>query len=232
MNQLKHVAFIMDGNRRWADKQGLEQIAGHRQGVEVLKQIVNHAKQHPEIEVMSFWAFSTKNFRRPKNFLQAIFRVFRETLRQQEWLDSLLESNVRLRTIGRLELFPEDVVKQLKQALARFDQLSQPRLTVNLALGYEGRDEILRAVARLAKSGVDWQKLTPEQFSAQLDTAGQPDPDLLIRTGGEIRLSGFMPWQTTDTELYFTSTLWPDFGVTEFEQAIEQYHNRKRNFGK
>jgi len=232
MNHLQHVALIMDGNRRWARQRGKPEVAGHRHGVEAMRQIVKQAEHYPEIKVLTFWAFSTKNFRRSTSFLRQIFQVFREVLQQPDWFNELLENQVRVRTIGRLELFPRSVIELLHQRMKPFEQLKKVKLTVNIALGYEGRDEILRAIACLAQKKLDLTKVSEQQLSQCLDTADQPDPDLLIRTGGEQRLSGFMPWQMTDTELYFTSVLWPDFSPAEFDVAVQDYYQRQRNFGK
>lgn len=230
----KHVAIIMDGNRRWARERGLREIEGHRQGVKVIKPIVKRAIDLG-IESITFWAFSTKNFKRDKNFLRDIMNVFRETLSNKKWFDEIKEYGGRLNIIGNPKRFPGDIMKRLNSYLKN----SQPEIekaVVNFGLEYEGRDEIIRAIKKMyqqiEKGTFNIKDLSVDNFSQFLDTAGQPDPDLMIRTGGNERISGYLLWQIDDTELYFTDVYWPDFTVEKFDKALTEYADRERRFGK
>ena len=188
------------------------------------------------IPYLTFWAFSTENWKRNKREVNFLMKMFRNDLEKR--VDAFHQKNVRLNIIGNLSLFPKDI--QEKTAYWMNKTKNNKTITVNVALSYGGRDEIMRAVdkwressnikAQMSKS--DNRQLTTDNFNTFLDTAGQPDPDLLIRTGGEMRLSGFMLWQIAYTELYFTKTLWPDFTPKEFEKALLDYQKRQRRFGR
>ena len=227
MNTAQHVAIIMDGNRRWARARDLEEIEGHRAGVDRLKEVVDEARELG-IEYLTVWAFSTKNFNRSASFLRQIMMIFRETLAKENWWNELKEKQVRLQVIGNLDLFPKDIVQKIEEYLA--DTASDPKLTLTIALGYEGRDEIVRAIGKLLAE--NRQKIDIVGFERYLDTAGMPDPDLIIRTGGDTRLSGYLLWQMADAELYFCETLWPDFGKDDLQRALGSYETRERRFGK
>ncbi len=230
----RHVAIIMDGNRRWSKQHNLPIIEGHRQGVNVLKPLIKRGLELG-IEVMTFWAFSTKNFKRDASFLSDIMTVFREALDNRKWFEEIKEAGGQINIIGDPKKFPQDILKKMQDSLNQ-SKPEETKMLVNFALEYEGRDEIVRAVKKAKKAEsegkLDLDNLTIEQFSSYLDTAGMPDPDLMIRTGGDIRISGYLLWQIADTELYFTETLWPDFTPEQLDKAVEEYVNRDRRFGK
>lgn len=226
----RHIAIIMDGNRRWAKRKDLGEIEGHRQGVKVTKPVIQKAFDLG-VEVVTFWAFSTKNFKRDVSFITNIMQVFRETLDKKEWFDEINDAGGELRIIGNPKSFPEDIRRKVQEYL-NTNKPAKKRGVVNFALEYEGRDEIVRAVRKAAAAGENMAGMTAELFETYLDTAGQPDPDLVIRTGGDIRISGYLLWQIADAELYFTETLWPDFGPEALVEAIEEYGGRERRLGK
>jgi len=226
----KHVALIMDGNRRWARARGVEEADGHRRGRDMIKPLIAYGLDHG-IEVMTFWAFSTKNFKRDREFLKQLFGVFRETLGLKSWFEEIREAEGEVRIIGDLSGFPKDIVRRLKKFVEE-GHVENPRMVVNFALGYEGRDEIVRAVRKMVEAGEDIASIDEGMMEKYLDTAGLPDVDLLIRTGGDLRLSGYLLWQVADAELYFTETLWPDFEVGKLEKALEEFRSRDRRFGR
>lgn len=213
----KHVAIIMDGNRRWAKKQGLSAVGGHNYVVDkVIEPIIEHCGDLG-IEYLTLWAFSTENWKRDPIELSGIMELFKRGV--MEKLGSLIEKGARLRFIGDLTKFSEELQVGMKRAVEQ--SKDNKGINVSFALNYGGRDEIKRAVA---KGGVEFEKY--------LDTMGMPDPDLIIRTGGEQRMSGFMMWQSAYSEFYFTDTLMPDFSIDKFDEAIEEYQSRARRFGK
>lgn len=227
----KHVAIIMDGNRRWAKKKGLSAIAGHDFVAEkVIETIVDEGIELG-ISYLTFWAFSTENWKRNKREVKGMMMIFRKGLARSA--KRLFEKGVQLRIIGDMKKFPDDIQEQAK----RWVELSREnkKMVVNFAMNYGGRDEIVRAISKMdIKTSTDESersKVTEDLFSKYLDTAETPDPDLIIRTGGEQRLSGFMSWQSAYSELYFTKTLMPDFGADSFEAAILEYQRRRRRFG-
>jgi undecaprenyl diphosphate synthase len=226
-----HVAIIMDGNGRWARRRGLPRTAGHRAGVKTVKRIVTAAGE-AQIKYLTLYTFSEENWHRPKSEITAIMRLLYETTKKE--LVELLAKNVKLIATGRIETLSP----RRRQAL--LDAVHQTRnntgIVLNLALSYGGRTEILdacRALARLAKDGkLEPEQLTENDLRRHLYTNGLPDPDLLIRTSGEMRLSNFLLWQTAYTELYVTDVLWPDFSEEDFFRAVWDYQNRERRFGK
>ena len=226
-NLPKHVAFIMDGNRRWAKSKGLSPLKGHLVGEDRIEPIIDHAIKLG-IPYLTFWAFSTENWNRNRKEVQFLLNLFRDNLSKR--VDKYHQKNVRLNIIGNLLDFPQDIQKRVKEWMEKTKDNS--KITVNVALSYGGRDEIIRAIKRIHDPQSTIQNLTKEEFEKYLDTAGQPDPDLMIRTGGEMRLSGFLMWQLEYGELYFTDTLWPDFTPEEFAKAIIEYQKRQRRFGK
>jgi undecaprenyl diphosphate synthase len=226
----KHVALIMDGNRRWARSHRLLELAGHRHGEERIEPIVDEAIKIG-IPYLTFWAFSTENWQRSKKEVNFLLNLYRNNLNKK--VDSFHRKNVKLNIIGNISMFPPDITEKTKTWMEKTK--NNTGITVNIALSYGGRDEILRAIYKLrenSKLKTQNAKVTMEDFSNFLDTAGQPDPDLLIRTGGEQRLSGFLLWQMEYTELYFTETLWPDFTPEKFREALEEYQKRCRRYGK
>ncbi|MBU4186240.1 MAG: isoprenyl transferase [Proteobacteria bacterium] len=226
-----HVAIIMDGNGRWAKKRILNRIEGHKKGVEVVRLIVRTCREIG-ISILTLYAFSTENWQRPKTEVAALMSLLKNFLESEQ--KDMLDNNIRLNAIGQIERLPEDV----QQALHKTMSLTKKNggLMLNLALSYGGRDEIVRMVqeiaARTKEGKIDPDLITPELVSDFLYTKGMPDPDLLIRTSGEMRISNFLLWQIAYTEIFVTETLWPDFGRQEFLQILKHYQHRERRFGK
>lgn len=226
----KHVALIMDGNRRWARKKGLPEFEGHRIGEQRIEPIIDAAIEMG-IPYLTFWAFSTENWYRSKKEVAFLLNLYRHDLDKR--VDRFHAKNVRINVIGNLSKFPQDLQGKTRKWIEKTK--NNTKITVNIALSYGGRDEIIRAVNKWRlKSSSQGSKpeLTIEELTKSLDTTGQPDPDLLIRTGGEQRLSGFLLWQLEYAELYFTDVYWPDFTKREFQKAIDDYASRIRRFGK
>lgn len=225
-----HVAFIVDGNRRWAKKRGLPALSGHRKAAEeTIKNLVYHAKRLG-IKYLTFWLFSTENWKRGQRFYNPLFALIKEKV-IRESLKKYLQDGIRLNLIGDLSKLPKDLVGKLTELEEKSKKNKE--IVVTFALNYGGREEIVRAVRRLSsKLKTQMSKVTEEEFSKYLDTAGMPDPDLIIRTGGEKRLSGFLPWQSEYTELYFTNQLFPDFSPQEFDKALKDFSLRERRYGK
>jgi len=226
-----HIAIIMDGNGRWAKRRGLPRTAGHKAGVTAVKRIVRAAGDMG-ISALTLFTFSQENWKRPKNEVSAIMKLLYETTKRE--INELDENNVRLITTGRTEELSPRRRQILQEAIERTKD--NTGLILNLALNYGGRTEILDAVRGIAgdvKLGkLNPQQLTEERFSHYLYTNTLPDPDLLIRTSGEMRISNFLLWQTSYTELYVTDVLWPNFSVRDFYEAIQDYQSRERRFGR
>ncbi len=223
----RHVAIIMDGNRRWAKEKGFSPLEGHKIGEERIEPLVDCAIEL-EIPYLTFWAFSTENWKRAPREVSYLLNLYREGLNRR--VDNFHKKNVKVNVIGNLTMFPKDIREKTRQWMEKTKD--NKKITVNIALSYGGRDEIIRAVKKLSNLKRQFDNLTIQQFNNFLDTVGQPDPDLLIRTGGEKRLSGFLLWQMEYTELYFTDVYWPDFTPEEFKKAINEYQYRQRRFGK
>ena len=226
-----HVAIIMDGNGRWAEKRGLDRSAGHRAGVDAVRSIVEICGQI-HIKYLTLYTFSLENWKRPKSEIDFLFKLLNDTARSQ--LSDLIRNNVRLIATGQIEQLPFVRRKALLHAIARTSK--NTGLVLNLALNYSGRMEILEAVKRIAReykaNRIKLSDLDEGKFAEYLFTHPLPDPDLLIRTSGEFRLSNFLLWQTSYTELYVTNTFWPDFDRKEFLEIILEYQKRERRFGK
>lgn len=226
-----HIAIIMDGNGRWAKKRGLPRIAGHRAGVKAVKRIVRVAGEIG-IKYLTLYTFSVENWKRPKEEVSAIMKLLEQTTRRE--IDELDKNNVRLITTGRIEELSPRRRNILEKATQRTKDNSG--LTLNLALSYSGRIEILDAVKKLAgdvkQDKLKIKNIDENLFSKYLYTKDLPDPDLLIRTSGEMRISNFLLWQTSYTELFITQVLWPDFSVEDFYRAILDYQERERRFGR
>jgi len=226
----KHIAIIMDGNGRWARKRGLLRTAGHRAGVKTVKKIVRIAGDIG-LKYLTLFTFSTENWKRPKDEVSAIMRLLEQTTKRE--LSELLENNVRLIATGNIENLPSKKREVLLDAIERTK--NNTGLILNLALSYSGRAEILQAIrniaADLSSKKINPDEINDELFSSYLQTNGLPDPDLLIRTSGEMRISNFLLWQTAYTELYVTDVLWPDFTEDDFLKAIADYQRRDRRFG-
>jgi len=226
----KHLAIIMDGNGRWAEQRGLPRIAGHNKGGEVAQSIVRECLER-KIPYLTLYAFSSENWGRPENEVNALMDLLCHYLKNL--LHTLLEKRVRLNVIGDVSRLPAAVHAVLKDTVDRTSNNSDMVLT--LALSYGGRGEIIRAVRGLV-SQVQEGRVKPDEidedlFSASLDTVGLPDPDFLIRTSGEKRISNFLLWQLAYAELYFTDVLWPDFDSNELQRALEEFSSRERRFG-
>ena len=220
-----HVAIIMDGNGRWARRRGLPRVMGHYRGAEVAEDIVEFARELG-IKHLTLYAFSTENWNRPKEEVDTLFKLLEEYLRAKK--RKLYELNIRVKFIGRRDRIPRNLIRLMEEIEEESKNFNG--LNLNLAVDYGGRDEILRAVKKLLRE--DPKVINEETFSQYLDLACSPDPDLLIRTGGEQRVSNFLLWNIAYTEFYFTPTLWPDFTREEFIKAIEEYSRRKRKFGR
>lgn len=220
---LSHIAFIMDGNGRWARQRGLARVQGHSFGVKAFRTVVRHCKKR-DIDTVTVYAFSTENWKRPQREVKAIMELVDVYLLDYE--KNIDEYDMRIRFLGDKTPF----TARRRANMERLERLTaHKKRTLNIALNYGGRDEIVRACNRLLESGVS--KVDEAAFAEMLDTAGLPDPDLIVRTGGDLRISNFLLWQSAYAELYFTDVLWPDFGVEELDAAIEEFHKRKRRFG-
>ncbi len=226
----RHVAIIMDGNGRWATRRGLPRVAGHREGVSSARAVVRAAGELG-VEYLTLYAFSTENWSRPEDEVSTLMRLLESALHRE--LPELMERNVRLRVIGR----PGAVPAAVRCGIDRAVEATRENTGLNLlmAFNYGGRDELIDAVrslaARVARGELDAEAITEADVSAALYTAGMPDPDLLIRTSGEMRVSNFLLWQIAYTELWITPTLWPDFGAADLYRAIAEFQQRDRRFG-
>ena len=227
----RHVAIIMDGNGRWAKQRGLPRIEGHRAGSESVREIVR-ACGELGIEYLTLFAFSSENWSRPRPEVRALMHLLEFYLKQE--IPELDKNNVRLRAIGRLHELPGSAQKQLQTSIATLNK--NTGLTLVLALSYGGRAEIVdaaRSLARDVKTGaIQVADIDETSLSQRLYTAGMPDPDLLVRTSGELRISNFLLWQISYAEVYVTETLWPDFRKEELVKALENYGKRQRRFGR
>ena len=221
-----HVAIIMDGNGRWAEQQGLPRLAGHKAGTENIRRIIEVFADN-KVKYLTLYAFSTENWNRPKEEVSGLMSILEEVIKSEAL--SLHENGVRVRHIGRFD----GVSPELREAVLSTVDLTKDndRITLNVAFNYGGRAEILDAISRIIAAGVDPSTIDEDQFSEYLYTAGLPDPDLIIRTAGEMRLSNFLIWQAAYSEYYSTSVYWPDFGKEEVEKALIAYSQRKRRFG-
>ena len=226
----RHVAIIMDGNGRWAKARGMPRVAGHRRGADAVKRVVRGAGELG-IPCLTLFAFSTENWTRPADEVSDLMGLLRHYLRNER--DELHKNGARLRVIGRRDGLAPDIVRDIDEAEALTS--ANTRIDVNICVNYGARDEILRATRRLAEHAAAGN-LLPERidetmFERELLTAGIPDPDLLIRTSGEQRISNFLLWQCAYAELVFVDTLWPDFGKDHLEQAIAEFRRRERRYG-
>ncbi len=222
MTAAKHVAIIMDGNGRWAKKRMLPRAMGHKKGVEAVRKVVRAAKDLG-LEALTLYAFSTENWRRSEEEVSALMGLMKAFIIAD--LDEFAANNVRLRIIGDYKAFPADVVELVEKALAR--TAANTGTTLAVALNYGAQDEIARAASKAAAKG----PITPEAIEAELDTAGMPPLDLLIRTSGEVRLSNFLLWQAAYAEMMFVDTLWPDFTPEHLAEALVQFGERERRYG-
>lgn len=227
----RHVAIIMDGNGRWAQRRGLSRVEGHKRGKKAVRTLVEVSRDLG-LAYLTLYAFSTENWQRPSREVQALMRLLHMYLRTE--LARMMRYNIRLQAIGRLDLLPTSVRRALEQVVRATEK--NTGLTVILAVSYGAREEIVHAARMIAQEvaqgNLDPGQIDESHLTEYLWTREVPDPDLLIRTGGEMRLSNFLLWQLAYTELYVTETLWPDFGRTEFIRALTEYQSRERRFGR
>ena len=222
-----HVAIIMDGNGRWATKRGLPRLAGHRVGVDCIQRVLETLSAKGT-KYVTLYAFSTENWNRPAKEVEGILEILYDALRNQT--QALHENNVHIVHIGKADRLS----RELQKAVAYSQDLTRENtgVTLNVAFDYGGRDEILEAVKQVIRDGVPAEDIDEELFSKYLFTAHIPDPDLIIRTGGELRISNFLLWQSAYSEYYHTSTLWPDLDSAELERVLAAFTNRQRRFGR
>ncbi|SHJ67768.1 Undecaprenyl pyrophosphate synthetase [Caminicella sporogenes DSM 14501] len=229
-NLPKHIAIIMDGNGRWARSKNLPRVAGHKAGVEALRDIIK-TSSNLGIKYLTLYAFSTENWKRPREEINALMELLVIYLRREA--KELHKNNVVINVLGDISKLPETAISEINKATALTS--NNTGLVVNIALNYGGRHEILRAVKNICKdvvnNKIDFDKIDEAVFSNYLYTKNIPDPDLIIRTSGEIRLSNFLLWQAAYSEFWFTDVYWPDFSSKHFIEAIIDYQSRKRRFG-
>ncbi|HEY9788708.1 MAG TPA: isoprenyl transferase [Candidatus Obscuribacterales bacterium] len=227
---LEHVAIIMDGNRRWADQKGIPRLLGHKEGVKSLKRLVRHAGER-NLKYLTVYAFSSENWQRSQEEVRYLFELFSTVLKDE--FDELSANRVRLRFIGDLSQVPPNLRASMEKSMK--DSENNTGLSLQVAINYGSRLEITLGVKRLVedvKAGkIQAQEIDEELLSNYLFTRGIPDPEMIIRTGGEMRLSNYLLWQAAYSELYVTPVLWPDFTPEDFEAAIVEYHKRERRYG-
>ena len=221
-----HVAIIMDGNGRWARARGLPRLAGHRAGTENLRRIIEACVEFG-IQYLTIYAFSTENWGRPVDEVEGLMNIFDDVFNRE--LNALHKQGAQLRHIGRLEGIRPSMIEKIKRGVEMTK--NNTRLILNVAFNYGGRDEILHVIQSIVESGVKPQDVTPELIEQYLFTSGSPDPDLVIRTSGEMRTSNFLLWQSAYSEWYFPEVYWPDFGRKQLLEAIQEYNQRERRFG-
>jgi len=222
-----HVAIIMDGNRRWAEQRGLPKLEGHRAGLENMRSIIRYLDEY-QVKYVTIFAFSTENWNRPRGEVAGLFRLLKERI-DKEALE-FHSRGVKLRHLGQLNGLSHHLQRSINRALELTK--NNTGMTLSFAFNYGGRSEIVHAVRQLISEGVPPQNIDEKLFNCYLYTNGLPDVDLLIRTGGELRISNFLIWQTAYSEYYFTEVLWPDFDQKELEKALVAYSQRQRRFGR
>lgn len=222
----KHVVIIPDGNRRWAKKRGLAAIAGHKKGLESAMRVVRGSRDLG-VKILTLWGFSSENWKRPEKEVQYLMRIY--TIFFKKHVKELVKEGVKFKWLGRRDRVPA----ALRNALENVEQAtkSNKKYLLNICIDYGGHEEIVRAVKKILQKKIAPSKISEKLISENLDTAGMPDPDLLIRTSGEQRTSGIMPWQTTYTEFFFSKLLFPDFSLSELKRALTDYQIRQRRFG-
>lgn len=222
----RHVAIIMDGNGRWATQRGLPRSAGHRAGTENIRRLIERCADHG-VQYLTLYAFSTENWTRPQKEVRFLIRLLALYLRRE--LENLHRNNVRIRHLGHIEALPGYLQNRVRAAIEL--TAANDGITLNLCFNYGGRDEIVTAVREIVREGIPADDISAETIASHLFTRDCPDPDLVIRTGAEQRISNFLVWQAAYAELYFTDTLWPDFGREDIDLAFAEYGRRKRKFG-
>ena len=226
-HHLRHLAIIMDGNGRWATKRHWPRLAGHKAGVTALRRVVELASDE-NIEMLSVYAFSTENWGRPRAEVDGLMRLFWETIRSD--LEKLHRDGVRLRHLGRLQDLSPDIQRAVRDSVEL--TRNNTRIGLNVCFNYGGRAELVDAIRQIIADGRNPDTITEELISSYLYTRDLPDPDMVIRTAGEMRVSNFLLWQTAYSEYYATPTLWPDFGREDLQAALESYYSRQRSFGR
>lgn len=222
----QHVVIIPDGNRRWAKQHGLETIEGHKKGLEIALDVVKGSR-NLGVKVLTLWGFSTENWDRSNLEVKYLMRIYTWFFRRH--LKELVKEEVRFHWVGRRDRVPA-ALKQVLEKVER-ETAKNTKYILNICIDYGGRDELVRAIKKMIARGVKSRDISEEMITNNLETAGMPDPDLLIRTSGEKRTSGIMPWQTIYTELFFSKLLFPDFSVAELQRAVADYSRRQRRFG-
>jgi len=222
-----HLAIIMDGNGRWAKAKGLPRIAGHRKGAEIVRQVVRNCSELG-IKNLTLYAFSSENWERPKDEVEGLMGLLRLYISNE--LADFHKSDARLRIIGDRKKLPDDIIKSIENA--ELETLNNKKITVNIALSYGGRDEIVHAAKKMSESGALLADINPSNFSQYLYLPDLPEVDLMIRSGGEKRISNFLIWQAAYAELYFLDKLWPEFTYEDLLSAISDYSKRERRYGK
>lgn len=224
----KHIAIIPDGNRRWSLKKGISKQEGYAIGIRKIGDVLKWCKES-EVRMLTMWGFSTDNFKRDRDEVGGLFELFKENLRKAIDSDDRNKDELRVRFFGRIQLFPREIQDMIRQAEG-ITSGGERKYQLNLLLSYGGREEIVDAINAMLKEGV--KSVDEDAVSAHLYTKGLPDPDLVIRTSGEQRLSGLMPWQACYSEFYFCRKLWPDFSKKDFDAALGEYAKRMRRYGK
>ena len=224
----KHVAVVMDGNNRWASEKNLPGVSGHQEGVRKARELVELAVEY-KLEVLTLFAFSSENWERSEEEVFLLMNLLAEAIENE--VPNLIKNAVTIKFIGDLTRFDDDLRSRMKESESRTYTKNQ-KLDLVVALSYGGRWDIIQAMKELYASASSADEISDETFSSFLSMGKYPDPDLCIRTGGELRLSNFLLWQTAYSELYFTDTLWPDFSREDFDLALQEFSRRKRNFGK
>lgn len=227
MDTPRHIAIIMDGNGRWAKKRGLPRIMGHREGAESLRAILK-ASAEIGVKYLTVYAFSTENWGRPQGEVDFLMTLFAQTIDRE--MAEMMKNRVRLKFFGRLEKFSDLLRKKMQEAAEKTKD--NDRITLCIMVNYGGRAELIDAFRKMSEENLSGEQITEEAIDRHLYTAGIPDPDLLIRTADEFRVSNFLLWQLAYTEIYVTSTYWPDFRREQLIEAIENYQKRERRFGK
>lgn len=222
----EHVAIILDGNGRWAQQRGLPRLNGHRAGTENIRRVIEAFARY-NVKYLTLYAFSTENWRRPKEEIRGLLQIVRGVVRKE--LRFFQEQGIKLRHLGRLDRLPKSLQEDILEAQEKTKD--NTRMTVCVAFDYGGRAEIVEALKRIVQEGITPERIDEEMVGKYLYTSDLPDPDLIIRTAGEMRLSNFLIWQSAYSEYYFTPTLWPDFDEEEVRKALLSYSKRKRRFG-
>ncbi len=226
----KHIAIIMDGNGRWAKSKGLLRVVGHKKGIETVRIIVE-ASANLGVKFLTLYTFSTENWNRPKAEVSTLMRLIVKSLKDET--DRLNKNNIRLTTIGNIDLLPKEVREELNYAIDKTSK--NTRMTLNLALSYSGRWEITNAVKKISKDfkagTLELEDINEAMISNNLETNGMPDPELVIRSGGEMRISNFLLWQIAYSEIFVTDVLWPKFRTKDLIEAINEFQTRERRFG-